>query len=241
MPVPLSGRAARLARPGRLRWADLRVRLLSALVLGPLGLAALWAGGAVWQGLIGLLCCGLGLEWARIAGRISGSRGWRWGFAGGLAIAAAGVALIWLRAGSVAGRDGVLFVVLVVWASDIGAYLAGRLVGGPRLAPAISPGKTWAGALGGLAAALLAGSAVAQATRGAPPWAGPGSALLLGLAAQVGDLAESAAKRRAGVKDSGGLIPGHGGLLDRLDGMLAATLIAALLAMLTEQGVVFWR
>ncbi len=129
-----------------------------------------------------------------------------------------------------------LFLAAIVWGGDIGAYLVGRLVGGPRLAPRISPGKTWSGALGGTLVAVLAGLAVR-----------PGHALLAGLvalllsvAAQAGDLLESGLKRRFGVKDSGRLIPGHGGLLDRLDGVLtSAPLLAALVWQASRHGLVF--
>jgi phosphatidate cytidylyltransferase len=155
-------------------------------------------------------------------------------------VGVAGVALVWLRGDGAAGRASVLFLVLLVWASDVGAYAAGRLIGGPRLAPRVSPSKTWAGALGGLLAAALVG-AVAAALLGA---ASPGRAALvaglLGIASQAGDLLESWVKRRFGVKDSGRLIPGHGGLLDRLDGLLAAAPAAALLSLILGQGRLLW-
>lgn len=161
--------------------------------------------------------------------------------AGILYVGLAVVCLIWLRAGtSVPGRANVLFLVLVVWASDIGAYAAGRLVGGPKLAPALSPGKTWAGAAGGLVAAMLVGQAAASALAGAP-WGAPAAcAGLLGIVCQAGDLLESGIKRHFGVKDSGRLIPGHGGLLDRLDGLLAAAPVAALVV-LGGQGGYLWQ
>jgi phosphatidate cytidylyltransferase len=118
-----------------------------------------------------------------------------------------------------------IFLLAVVWSSDIGAYLAGRLIGGPKLAPRISPGKTWSGAAGGVAAVLAVGVAAAALW---PVPAAPvvAAAAVLGVAAQAGDLLESAVKRHFGVKDSGRLIPGHGGLLDRLDGLMAAGLVA---------------
>jgi phosphatidate cytidylyltransferase len=121
-----------------------------------------------------------------------------------------------------AGLRNVLFVLLVVWAGDVGAYLVGRLAGGPRLAPKISPGKTWSGAAGGTVAAVLAGAAAGWEA----PWRAAVLALLLTLVAQAGDLLESAVKRHFGAKDSGWIIPGHGGLLDRLDGVLAAAPVA---------------
>lgn len=117
----------------------------------------------------------------------------------------------------------------LVWACDSGAFFAGRFIGGPKLAPAISPNKTWAGFVGGLiAAALFAFALVA--------WAGLPLALalatpVLAVLAQLGDLYESNLKRRAGVKDSGNLLPGHGGLMDRLDGLVAVAPVAALLVL----------
>ena len=152
----------------------------------------------------------------------------------------AGIALIWLRGDGQAGRASVLFLVLLVWASDVGAYAAGRLIGGPRLAPAISPSKTWAGALGGLLAAALVGAVVATLLGAASPGGAVLVAVLLGIASQAGDLLESWAKRRFGVKESGRLIPGHGGMLDRLDGLLAAAPVAALLSLILGQGRLLW-
>ena len=153
----------------------------------------------------------------------------------------AAVALVWLRGDGDAGRANVLFMLLVVWASDIGAYAAGRVVGGPKLAPRISPGKTWAGAAGGLFAAIAAGAAVALALEGGTVSHIVPVAAGIGIAAQLGDLLESAVKRHYGVKDSGSLIPGHGGLLDRLDGVLLAAPAAALLAAALGRGVELWR
>jgi len=160
---------------------------------------------------------------------------------GVLYIGLASVALIWLRGDGAAGRANVLFLVVVVWASDIGAYAAGRLFGGPKLAPAISPGKTWSGAVGGLLAAMLVGEAAGYALGAAAHGRTALVAGLLGLAAQGGDLLESAIKRRFGVKDSGRLIPGHGGLLDRLDGLLTAAPAAAVLALALGRGVELWQ
>ncbi len=157
-----------------------------------------------------------------------------------LAIGPPAVVLIWLRLGS-AGFDNILYLLLIVWSSDIGAYLVGRLVGGPRLAPAISPGKTWSGAAGGLLAAGLAGYAAAAVLARPTNLHAFALASLLGLVAQLGDLAESALKRHCGVKDSGALIPGHGGVFDRVDGLLAAATAMGLMAVTTGNGVVLWR
>ena len=168
-----------------------------------------------------------------------------WLALGVLYIGIAGIALIELRHDNAAGRGNVLFLFLVVWASDIGAYLAGRLIGGPKLAPAISPGKTWSGAAGGLASSILIGLLMADLLAPgswiANPWKVAFVAGLLGIATQAGDLLESAVKRHFNVKDSSALIPGHGGLLDRLDGLLAAAPVAALLAFAVGYGVPLWR
>jgi phosphatidate cytidylyltransferase len=221
------------------RWGDFGRRAASAAVLAPLALACLWVGGWAWVALVLLLTVGLLAEWMRLARAITGpavgANRHALRLAGVAYIAIAALALIWLRGDAVAGRANVFFVLMVVWASDVGAYLAGRLIGGKRLAPRISPGKTWSGSAGGLLAAVLVG-AVARAAPGAVA-----VGVLLGLIAQAGDLLESAVKRWAGVKDSGALIPGHGGLLDRLDGVLAAAPAAALLALVLGRGVVLWQ
>lgn len=157
-------------------------------------------------------------------------------------IGIAAAALAWLRADPAAGWGNTLFMLVIIWSSDIGAYLAGRTFGGPKLAPAISPGKTRSGAVGGLIAASLAGLAVAASVSGAVP---VGRVLvlsaLLGVAAQAGDLFESGLKRHFGVKDSSHLIPGHGGVLDRLDAVLPVAPIAAILAWWAGQGEFLWR
>ena len=150
-------------------------------------------------------------------------------------------ALVWLRGSDWVGRADVLFLVFVVWASDIGAYAFGRAFGGPKLAPAISPGKTWSGAAGGLLAAMLVGEAVAATLSPSAIGRAASIACALGIASQAGDLLESWVKRRFNVKDSGRLIPGHGGLLDRLDGLLAAAPVAAILAMLLGRESVLWN
>jgi phosphatidate cytidylyltransferase len=152
------------------------------------------------------------------------------------------LAILWLRHDPSAGRDNLLFLLFLIWASDIGAYLTGRLVGGPKLAPAISPGKTWSGAAGGLVACVAVGWLAAAIMH--PPVAPlrlVPLAVGLGVVAQAGDLLESWVKRRFGVKDSGRLIPGHGGLLDRLDALMTAAPVAALLALLAGRGVVLWQ
>jgi len=159
-----------------------------------------------------------------------------------LYIGLAGIALLVLRHDADAGRDNVLFLFVVIWASDISAYLAGRLIGGPKLAPRISPNKTWSGSLCGLLAAVSVGIWVSILLGfEVSVWQVALVATLLGLATQSGDMFESWIKRRFGVKDSSGLLPGHGGLLDRLDGVLAASLVAALIALIGGPGGHLWR
>jgi CDP-diglyceride synthetase len=156
---------------------------------------------------------------------LSAWRGRSQWLAGGFAYAAlSGLSISLLRVGGTAGLYAILFLFAVVWATDILAYFVGRAVGGPKLAPSISPGKTRSGAAGGTIAGLVAGLVVAYAV-GAPNIALLGTAaLILSIVSQAGDLFESWVKRRHGVKDSGWIIPGHGGVMDRVDGLVAAAL-----------------
>ncbi len=144
-------------------------------------------------------------------------------------IALAALAVSWLRAtpGSNVGLFNLLWLFGVVWGTDTAAYVVGRTLGGPKLAPAISPGKTWSGSVGGLLGAGAVGAGLALAA-GVPPIAVVLASLALSVVAQAGDLAESAVKRRFSVKDSGAIIPGHGGLFDRADALLAAAPAMAL-------------
>ena len=159
----------------------------------------------------------------------------------------AAVALIWLRDDSSAGRTNLLVLLALIWASDVGAYLAGRTFGGPRLAPSISPGKTWSGAIGGLLSAAAVGLIAVVLSEHQGPYPHPQvlRAVIIaagfGITAQLGDLMESRIKRHFGVKDSGWLIPGHGGLLDRVDALLLAAPVAAAVALLVGRGVVLWQ
>jgi phosphatidate cytidylyltransferase len=250
-------------------WGDLRLRMASAAILAPIAFFCIWVGKTPWAMLIGLGTLGLAVEWVQLCKRpllswqgmavmtlvmgacasallgapvyavllvVIGTAA-MWALSGVLALGVIYVglpcvALIWVRADPLAGQTNILLLILVVWATDIGAYLAGRLIGGAKLAPRISPGKTWSGAAGGLLAAILVGLSIAP--RAALVAAG------LSLVAQAGDLLESGIKRHFGVKDSGWLIPGHGGLLDRLDGVLAASLLAAALACGLGRGALIW-
>jgi len=168
---------------------------------------------------------------------------WRFGSFAGLGIPYAGIggiALLWLRLQPTTGLRDVMFLVVVVWGTDIGAYLVGRMVGGRKLAPKISPGKTISGSIGGLVIGALAGAMLAGGRHGIDVDALP-AGILLSIFAQAGDLLESWIKRRLGVKDSGRTIPGHGGLFDRLDGFLAAAPCAAILALCVQGGLPLWR
>lgn len=131
------------------------------------------------------------------------------------------VALALLRDDDTQGLWAILFLFAVVWATDICAYFVGRAVGGPKLAPAISPGKTWSGAIGGTAGGIVAGMALAWYV-GFAGFATVLICLILSVVGQVGDLFESSVKRRHGAKDSSNLIPGHGGVMDRVDALVAA-------------------
>jgi phosphatidate cytidylyltransferase len=171
--------------------------------------------------LLALAAAGFALRDA-VAGRP-----WFWGPAGVAALGGAAAAFAALRADPVDGLNLVLWIAMVVVATDTGAYFAGRILGGPRLWPRVSPKKTWAGLLGGVALAALAGAAFAALTARAPAPQVAAISALAAIVAQGGDLAESALKRRFGVKDSSALLPGHGGVLDRLDGFCAVALAAA--------------
>ena len=206
-------------------WAGLahasqgRIRLSVALMVVPLALACPWIWGPERDAVAMLGIAGIIVAIVTGQGRL------------GLGLLFAGlpaIALMSLR-DLPQGIVLTLWTLAVVWATDIGAYFAGRAIGGPKLAPRVSPSKTWAGLGGGVIAAGLVGLLIAGLAGLSPPlrWLGAPMAVL----AQAGDLFESWLKRRAGVKDSGRFLPGHGGALDRLDGVVpVATLIGALFA-----------
>jgi phosphatidate cytidylyltransferase len=141
------------------------------------------------------------------------------------------IAPIVLRSDLGQGFVAVIFLFAIVWATDIVAYFIGRALGGPKLAPLISPKKTWSGAVGGMAAAIAAAIVTAKMVALPNVLALAAIAIMLSVVAQAGDLFESALKRRFGAKDSGRVIPGHGGLMDRLDGFLAAAVLGALIGL----------
>ena len=150
------------------------------------------------------------------------------------------LAMLWLR-GHDDGLRLIVFLFFVVWATDTGAYLVGRLVGGPKLAPRISPKKTWSGAIGGTLIAGVTGLVVSLIYDTELPLAAFAIGVMLAIISQFGDLLESGIKRHYAVKDSGGSIPGHGGILDRIDGLIAAAVgLATFHAVLTGLGLNWW-
>lgn len=264
------------------RASSLKVRVISAVVLAPVALAAVWAGGWPLAAFAALAAALMSLEWSRLTAPTRRSSGpaamiaallaailaavldaWSWAvglslsaaivlFLGGLRdrsfawlgagilyIAVPCLALIWLRERPGEGLATLLWLLAVVWAVDTGAYFVGRRIGGPKLAPRISPSKTWSGLLGGVFAALAVGLVAG--------WLTGGSALAiaaisagLAIAEQGGDLVESAIKRRFHVKDAGNLIPGHGGLLDRVDGLMAVLAAVAAMTLAAGRSPLLW-
>ena len=198
---------------------ELFVRTATGLILIAAALASAAVGGNLFAVFVAAIATAMFYEWTRLV------RGWgpAWYASGFVYALVPALALLWIRERS--GIDLLLWCFIVTWSTDIGAYFAGRRFGRRKLAPAISPGKTIEGLYGGIAAATLLGGAWTLATR-------LGLALLplapvLALAAQGGDLFESGMKRRAGVKDSANWLPGHGGFLDRLDGLVPVAVLTA--------------
>jgi len=252
---------------------DLSLRLVTALVLAPIAMAAAWAGSWVYAALIAVSAAIVVDEWLMICGHRAsrwlqalilvatgvlaylalsgrplialafvaaaalpmaalGRRLWGWF---GLGVFYAGLpatALLVLRADPEYGLAATLWLFATVWATDSAAFACGRLLGGPRLSPRVSPHKTWAGFAGGLIAAALVGAVAARLIAGASLAALILVGIAVSIVAQAGDLFESGLKRHFGVKDSGKLIPGHGGLMDRVDGLIAAALAAVGFGML---------
>lgn len=201
------------------RKSDLPVRVASAVVMVAVAGAALWLGGWWWAGFVALMAAGVLHEWRGLVRGfgVTPLASVLWNLGGIVYIGFPAAMLLFLR-GEFFGLKTTAVVLLAVIATDVGAYFVGRTIGGPKIAPAISPSKTWAGLGGGMAGATLV--MVLDRGNGLLVEAIGGGALLA-IAAQAGDFFESWMKRRAGVKDSGNLIPGHGGLFDRLDGLLA--------------------
>ena len=207
---------------------ELATRTAVGIILIVIALVEAVLGGWPFAILVAAIATIMYLEWSRMVGKW----GIAWKLYGFFYCLLPAVSLLWIREraeyeGIGSGFDLLIWVFLVVWSTDIGAYFAGRAIGGPKLAPSISPNKTVAGLVGGvLAATVLAGMWVYAVGLPATLLS---LAAPLALAAQLGDLFESGLKRRAGVKDSGTWLPGHGGLLDRLDGLVPVAILTALL------------
>ncbi|HEV7254588.1 MAG TPA: phosphatidate cytidylyltransferase [Mesorhizobium sp.] len=269
------------ADPARRAPSNLRLRVLSSIVLIAAATLLTWLGGLWFALFCALIGAAVFHEWAAITQSRSASAhqlvaavllaavlmalllGWltvwwvvgalalcavsglafgRWGWTtAGLAYAlASALPLALLRGDAAAGLATVLLLFAVVWATDILAYFVGRALGGPKLAPAISPGKTWSGALGGAAGAVLAGLLTGWLL-GIRLSAGLVAVLLiLSVVSQAGDLFESWVKRRFAAKDSGAIIPGHGGVMDRVDGLVAAALALYLIEAAARSGGPDW-
>lgn len=201
--------------------SELFVRTATGLILIAIALLAAVVGGNVFAIFVAAAATAMFYEWTRIV------RGWgaAWYAAGFVYALIPALALLWIRERDAHGLDLLVWAFIVTWSTDIGAYFAGRRFGRRKLAPSISPGKTVEGLIGGIVAATVFGGAWALAM-------GLGIALLalaplFAVAAQGGDLFESFMKRRAGVKDSGSWLPGHGGVLDRLDGLVPVAVLTA--------------
>jgi phosphatidate cytidylyltransferase len=225
------------------RFRDLTVRTVAGVVLAALALLAILLGPWGVVVLTGVVLGASAAEWRRLMAH-GMSKGWA--TAGGVYLVLAALSFCYIYFGPTLqnveelARNSLLWFLAIVVANDCLAYGVGRVVGGPRLAPRISPKKTWSGAVGGIVAAGLAAAGVSLAMDAASP-------LLLGLAgmvlaaiAQVGDLAESRLKRVVGVKDSGKVIPGHGGVLDRVDGLAAAAIALAAAQAVTGAPALQW-
>lgn len=199
-------------------WA--RTATALTLIGGLLGLAALSPNWMMLIAAIAVLAILAGLRQPSL----------RWMGLGLAYVAIPCAGFLVLREAEPFGLAAVIFILVVVWATDIAAYFGGRALGGPKLWPSVSPKKTWAGALTGLVAAVVAGGITVGLAKAGDYRAGLALAAPLSVAAQAGDLFESAVKRKFGVKDSGSIIPGHGGVLDRVDGLFGAAALAWLLA-----------
>jgi len=215
--------------------SGLIVRVISAAVLAPVVLGAVYAGSPYFEILVAVAALIMAYEWNRLC---SGRMGWM--VVGVFYIGLPCLAMLSLRADPAHGRETLFWLLAVVWAADTGAYAFGRLIGGPKLAPFISPNKTWAGLAGGIGMAAIIGVGSALLLNHKAILMLAGLSALIGAVSQAGDLIESWVKRHFGVKDTGNIIPGHGGLLDRVDGLLVAALGVAIIGVTGLGGILIW-
>jgi phosphatidate cytidylyltransferase len=201
---------------------ELAIRTATGAAMIVVALGAAILGGYPFAVLSAAVATAVFYEWTRL----TKTWGAGWYIGGFLYAALAALSLLWVRERGDDGLALVLWIFIVTWATDIGAYFTGKAIGGPKLAPSISPGKTWAGFYGGVAAATLLGAGWVLYTH--LPLILILLAPLFAVASQGGDLFESRMKRWAGVKDSGRWLPGHGGVFDRVDGLLPVAILTAI-------------
>jgi phosphatidate cytidylyltransferase len=194
-------------------------------VLGPVAIAAAWFGGWPFALFWAAAAIAMAWEWTRMV------TGPVWIVSGLFYAASMFAAPVILRGDPALGLLAIVLLFAVVWSTDIFGYFAGRAIGGPKLMPAISPKKTWSGAIAGTLGAMIVAVLVATLFGSFSTVAIAGVALLLSVCAQAGDLFESFVKRMFGVKDSSQLIPGHGGVMDRLDGFWAAAVVGCIIGL----------
>ncbi len=222
-------------RPPESKPSDLGVRLLSAAFLVPPVIAAIYFGTPYFEALVLVGGAILIYELFRASGgQLS------WTFGGLLYISAAVFSLLALRAAEGFGAITIYWLFILVWSADTAAYFMGRSLGGPKLAPKLSPNKTWSGFIGALLGAAIVGAGVGLYLEKPSVWLLIVVSAILGAVSQVGDLLESSFKRRFDKKDMSGLIPGHGGLFDRVDGLLAAALAAWCGQMISKKELLAW-
>ena len=228
---------------GNPKSSGLSVRVVSAAVLAPVVLWVVHAGTPFFEILVIAAAAIMAYEWNRLCSGLTGGRsGGRavWLASGVVYIGLPCLALLFLRATPEFGRETLFWLLAIVWAADTGAYAFGRLIGGPKLAPVISPNKTWAGLTGGIGLAALAGVGAALFLEKPDVLVLAGWSALIGAVSQGGDLVESWVKRHFKVKDTGSIIPGHGGMLDRVDGLLAAALAVAIINAAGQGSLLTW-
>ena len=265
---------------------ELKLRILSALVLGPIVLAAIFVGSPYLEIVMIVSGIAMAWEWDRMCGdqkfgpggivacaalfgiglavwfnrfdlalimigaapligygvvRLSGKGRPGWASASVIVIGVPCLAAIWLRSDPEIGLRITIWLVGVIWATDVGGYVVGRTVGGAKLAPRISPGKTWSGLGGAVSLAAIWGFAWAFWSSAPMPWVICLLGAVTAVVAQCGDLSVSFVKRHFGLKDASNLIPGHGGVLDRFDGLLSTAPVIALFVYVTHGGMDLWR
>lgn len=215
---------------GAIKKSDLKIRVISGVIMAVISIFALWAGGATFVIFAGLIGLATFWEWKNISEAFNAHAIATniWLVMGFVYIGFATFMLIYFRLKDISFIP-TLMLLLVVVATDVGAYFSGRSIGGRKLAPSISPGKTWAGLFGGMIAAGIIWAVYSVLNNSAIWYIAFASGAALAVVAQIGDLFASWMKRKAGMKDSGKIIPGHGGLLDRADGILAVFFVMGLL------------